>query len=129
MRLIHFDRAERLIERYGSERAHATRIATGGGTGADAPGPGHGTGLVHLSCLTVAPGGTIGAHPAPGEQLFLVIAGEGWISGPDGARHPIAAGTAVLWSTGEEHGCGSDTGLTALALESERLTVFEPEHP
>ncbi|MDH6138037.1 quercetin dioxygenase-like cupin family protein [Kitasatospora sp. GP30] len=115
MQFFTFDRAERLIARYASTGAHATRVATGGEDGA-----------VHLTCLTIEPGGAIGTHPAPCDQLFLVIAGEGWVSGPDGVPHPITAGTGVLWSAGEQHTSGSDTGLTALALEGAGLTVYEP---
>ncbi|WP_035847329.1 cupin domain-containing protein [Kitasatospora azatica] len=114
MRLLSFDRAERLIDRYRSAGAHATRLAT-------APG------LTHLTCLSIAPGGTIGTHPAPVDQLFLVIAGAGWVSGPDGVRIPVTAGTAVHWSAGEDHTSGTDSGLTALALEGADLHLFEPD--
>ncbi|MCX4747570.1 cupin domain-containing protein [Kitasatospora sp. NBC_01287] len=114
MRLLPIDRAEHLITRFASTGAHATRLAAG-------------TGQYYLTCLSIEPGGTIGTHPAPVEQLFLVITGEGWITGPDDIRVPIAAGTAVLWSAEEEHTCGTDTGLTALALEGAGLTVFEAE--
>ncbi|MGF1431520.1 cupin domain-containing protein [Kitasatospora sp. LaBMicrA B282] len=114
MRLLPIDRAEHLITRYGSTGAAATPLAGG-------------TGSYHLTCLSLGPGGTIGAHPAPIEQLFLVISGEGWIIGPDGIRLTISAGTAVLWSAGEEHTSGTDTHLTALALEGPGLGVREPE--
>ncbi|WP_329566190.1 hypothetical protein [Kitasatospora sp. NBC_01266] len=114
MRLLPIDRAEHLIARHASTGAHATRLAAG-------------VGSYHLTCLSIGAGGTIGTHPAPVEQLFLVIGGEGWISGPDGVRVPVSAGTAVLWSIGEEHTSGTDTHLTALALEGPGLTVFEHE--
>ncbi|MDH6120090.1 hypothetical protein [Kitasatospora sp. GAS204B] len=114
MRLLPIDRAEHLIARFSSTGAYATRLAVG-------------TGSYHLTCLSIGPGGTIGTHPAPVEQLFLVIAGEGWISGPDAVRLPISAGTAVLWSAGEEHTSGTDTHLTVLALEGAGLNVFEHE--
>ncbi|GAA1966901.1 cupin [Kitasatospora viridis] len=115
MQLFTFDRAERLISRFSSTGAHATRVATGG-----EPGP------VHLTCLTIEAGGAIGTHPAPTDQLFLVIFGRGWVSGPDHVRHPVTAGTGVHWSAGEAHTSGSDSGLTALALEGPDLSVYEP---
>ncbi|MFE9422529.1 cupin domain-containing protein [Kitasatospora sp. NPDC006697] len=115
MQLFTFDRAKRVINRFSSVGAHATRVATGG-----EPGP------VHLTCLTIEPGGAIGTHPAPCDQLFLVIAGQGWVSGPDGIPHPVSAGHGVHWSPGEPHTSGTDTGLTALALEGPALSVYEP---
>ncbi len=73
-------RGEKIIDRYGSEGFRATRVAAGGGK-------------IHLTCLTLAPGGLIGTHPATEAQLFLVIAGQGWTAGQDGQRTPITAGS------------------------------------
>jgi len=63
--IFQFDRGEKIIRSFGSKRLLATRIAAGNGR-------------IHLTCLTVEPGGVIGTHPATEAQLFLVIAGEGW---------------------------------------------------
>ena len=87
-----------------------------------------GDGGVTVTCLAVRPGGTIGTHPATGDQLFLVIAGSGWAAGADGIRHPIQAGQGVHWTAGEVHTSGTDTSLTALAVEGSSLRLFEPEH-
>lgn len=76
---------------------------------------------VQLGCMYLAPGGRIGRHPAGGAQLFLVVAGAGWVAGADGVRVPIAAGEAAFWEPGEEHESGSEGGMTALALEAETL--------
>jgi hypothetical protein len=76
MEIFRFDRAERVIGAHGSIGLHATRIASGDGA-------------VALTCLALQPGGTIGTHPTTGDQLFLVIAGSGWVAGDDGIRHPI----------------------------------------
>lgn len=65
MDIFRFDRDERLISAFGSIGLHATRIASGNDG-------------VTVTCLAVQPGGTIGSHPATGDQLFLVIAGSGW---------------------------------------------------
>jgi hypothetical protein len=43
--------------------------------------------------------------------------------GPHRERVPIAAGQAVCWERGEEHETGIDTGLTAVVLEGDDLSV------
>ena len=116
MEIFRFDRGERLVQSFGSHGFRATRIAAG-------------TGQVRLTCLTLEPGGVIGTHPATGAQLFLVVAGQGWAAGPDGERVPVAAGWGVRWDAGENHTSGTDTGLTALAVEGDPLGLFEPETP
>jgi hypothetical protein len=60
-------------------------------------------------------------QPAPVDQPFIVVAGAGWASGADGERVPLATGTAIHWEAGEEHESGSDQGLSAIVVESERL--------
>jgi quercetin dioxygenase-like cupin family protein len=112
--IFQFDRAEKLIERYGSTGLRARRVAAGDGE-------------VQVMCLTVAAGGFIGAHSAAGSQLFLVIAGECWAAGPDGVRVPVSAGWGAFWAAGETHASGTDTGFTALAIEGAALGLFEPE--
>jgi hypothetical protein len=116
MEIFRFDRGEKIIRNYGSEGLRATRIAAGNGQ-------------VRLTCLTVEPGGVIGTHPATDPRLFLVIAGEGWAAGPDGERVPISAGWGVRWDTEESHTSGTETGLTALAVEGAPLDLFEPDAP
>jgi quercetin dioxygenase-like cupin family protein len=73
--------------------------------------------------IEIAPGGVVGRHPAAVTQLFVVVRGSGWVSGADGEREPIELGEAVLWAPSEEHESGSDTGMTALVLESEALDL------
>jgi quercetin dioxygenase-like cupin family protein len=112
--IFQFDRGERIIQSYGSEGLRATRVAAG-------------TGQIRLTCLTLAPGGVIGTHPATDAQLFLVIAGQGWAAGPDGERVPVSAGWGVRWDAGETHTSGTQAGLIALAVEGSPLDLFEPE--
>jgi hypothetical protein len=112
--IFQFDRGEKVIQRHGSAGLRATRVAAGDGP-------------AQLTCLVVEPGGVIGTHPATATQLFLVVAGEGWAAGPDGERVAITAGWGARWNAGEEHTTGTDTGLTALALEGTALSLFEPE--
>jgi len=116
VKVFRFDRREKLVQRFGSKGLLATRIAAGDGK-------------VSLTCLTLEPGGVIGAHPATGSQLFLVTEGEGWAAGPDGRHFEIRTGWAVRWDAGEEHTTGTETGLTALAVEGVPLDLFEPEPP
>jgi hypothetical protein len=92
MEIFRFDRDERVIGAHGSIGLHASRIASGDGD-------------VTLTCLALRPGGTIGTHPTTGDQLFLVIAGSGWVAGADGIRHPVQAGQGARW------GCGRGSHL------------------
>ncbi|RAG84961.1 cupin [Streptacidiphilus pinicola] len=114
MQIFQFDRDERDIPYHGSTGLLATRIAAGEGP-------------VRLTQLKVAPGGTIGTHPATDAQLFLVIAGSGWVAGPDGVRVPLGVGEGARWDAGEVHTSGSDSGLTALVVEGAALALVEAE--
>lgn len=60
----------------------------------------------------------LGRHPTKIWQLFMVIAGSGWVSGGDEVRFPILTDQAVLWHPGEEHDSGSDIGMSVLILAS-----------
>ena len=62
-------------------------------------------------------------------EVRLVISGEGWTAGPDGARVPVAAGQGVRWDAGEVHTTGTGTGLVAIAVEGAPMSLFEPEEP
>ena len=77
----------------------------------------------HVVVIEVGPGGVVARHPAVVAQLFVVVSGNGWVSGADGAREGISAGQAVLWEPGEEHESGSDEGMTALVVEAEAIGV------
>src|SRR5215472_5834109 len=112
--IFRFDRADKIVRRYNSEGLRVARIAEG-------------EGQVDLTCLTVEPGGVIGTHPAVGIQLFLAITGDGWVAGADGDRVPITTGWGVRWEAGEDHTCGTETGLVALAVEGASLELSEPE--
>ena len=111
MEIFRFDRGEKVIERYGSAGLRATRVAAGHGE-------------VQVTCLALAAGGVIGTHAATGVQLFLVIAGEGWVAGSDGQRVPVSAGWGARWEDGEEHTSGTGAGLLALAVEGGTLDLF-----
>jgi quercetin dioxygenase-like cupin family protein len=84
---------------------------------------GSGSGEVHVYCVYFAPGGVIGEHPAGYAQLFLVMAGEGWVAGADGERVSLRAGEGAFISPDERHSKGSEPGMTVLMVQSERLAV------
>lgn len=81
----------------------------------------HGAGEYHLGCLHLGPGGALGYHQATMRQLLLVVAGEGWVRAGDEPRRAISAGQAAYWEPGEWHETTTETGLTALILESDTL--------
>lgn len=105
MRIIDFGpTTARPVDRYESHEAAFSRLV-------DTSGPGH------VGCIRLGPSGALGRHPAPSDQLFCVVVGEGEVSGADGVPAPIQAGQAALWKAGEVHETTTKTGLTALLIE------------
>ena len=78
---------------------------------------------VSLACFHLEAGEFVGEHQADARQLFCVVAGEGWVSGNDGAKTAISSYQATVWDAGEMHAAGTDTGLTAIVLEGDE---FDP---
>ena len=112
MRLIDFDADRaRPIDAYGSVGLTQAPLTAPLDRGAG----------FQAACFRLAPGGRIGRHPATLPQLLAVVAGEGWVSGADGEARAIGAGQAAVWDTGEEHETWTDSGLTAIVLESPEL--------
>jgi quercetin dioxygenase-like cupin family protein len=117
------------VRRYRFDPAVGRRVTLHGSrfTQAALTGPEGGARAV---CLHLPPGGLVGRHRAATRQLFCVVAGDGWVSGPDRERVPVAAGQAAFWEPGEEHEAGTDTGLVAVVLEGEdRLVLAAPGGP
>jgi quercetin dioxygenase-like cupin family protein len=81
-------------------------------------------GRVKLSKLELETGGVVGMHEATCPQLFLVVAGSGWVRAGDGERVAVARGDAAFWDTGELHESGSEDGLTAIVVEAELLELL-----
>ena len=77
-----------------------------------------------VTSLWLEPGGHLGEHEAPVDQLFLVMSGDGWVAGADGQALPLRAGEAAYWRGGERHACGSEGGMVVVVVEGEGL---EPE--
>jgi quercetin dioxygenase-like cupin family protein len=70
-----------------------------------------------VTVLHVASGGEIGRHPAPVDQLLVVVAGRGCVQSGHGPWADLAAGQAVVWRAGEEHVTRAGEDLTALVVE------------
>jgi quercetin dioxygenase-like cupin family protein len=81
--------------------------------------------VLSIVSMHLSPGGILGYHPATLPQLFLVVQGEGWVRGEENTRTPISAGQAAFWVQGEGHESGSDTGMTAIVIESPALRPDE----
>ena len=84
-----------------------------------------------IVCMYLGPKGLVGFHQATIRQLFLVVEGSGWVRGEAPEQVPITTGQAAFWEAGEWHEAGSETGLTAIVIESEALDPeqFMPEAP
>jgi quercetin dioxygenase-like cupin family protein len=85
------------------------------------------TAETRIDCMVLTPNGTVGYHQAVGDQLFLVVQGQGYArSGEAGeagesAAIPITAGQAAFWKAGEWHETTSAAGLTAIVIEAEAI--------
>lgn len=92
------------ISTYESHGASAVRLADGHGE-------------AHAYLVSFEAGGAIGRHEAGYGQLFIVLAGRGWVAGDDGLRVEISAGDIVMFDRGEQHAKGSDTGMSAVMVQ------------
>lgn len=111
MRVIDATRAQaEQIDRFSSHGAWSTRL-------------GDGTGESHVYAIHFDAPGEIGPHEAGFDQLFVVVAGAGWGAGADGVRVPLRVGQAAVFRRGEVHSKGSDTGMTAIMIQIDALTL------
>jgi quercetin dioxygenase-like cupin family protein len=109
MRLFRFDATVgRSIDQFGSAQLLLSPVART-------------SGQVQIVCMHIGPGGVVGFHQADPAQLFLVVVGEGWVRSETPELVPIQAGQAAFWESGEWHESGSDSGMTAIVIESETL--------
>ncbi|OJF11281.1 cupin domain-containing protein [Couchioplanes caeruleus] len=72
---------------------------------------------VGVTVLRVAAGGEVGRHPAPVDQLLVVMQGHGVVQADDGDGESVRAGQAVVWRAGEEHTTRAVDDLTAVVIE------------
>ena len=73
-------------------------------------------GVMHLGA-----NGLVGYHQATSPQLLMVIAGQGWVRGEAGDHRQIVPGQAASWQKDEWHQSGTETGMSAVVVESESL--------
>jgi quercetin dioxygenase-like cupin family protein len=74
-----------------------------------------------VTVLHVEAGGEVGRHPAPVDQLLVVVAGRARVQAGAGDWVDLAAGQAVVWGAGEEHVTRAAAALTALVVEMPAL--------
>jgi quercetin dioxygenase-like cupin family protein len=77
-------------------------------------------GRAFLVVIELDPQGVLGWHEATENQLFVVVAGSGWVRGGEGPEVAIESGMAAYWTAGEMHETrAGDDGLRAIVLEGE----------
>jgi quercetin dioxygenase-like cupin family protein len=76
----------------------------------------------HVGCMYLEENGVIGYHQAVVPQLLLVMNGEGYVRGDKEDYIKVQSGDAVFWEKDEWHETKTDTGLTAIVIESEELS-------
>ena len=86
-----------------------------------------GVGEAHVHFVEIAAGGEIGPHVAGFGQLFVCLAGEGWVASANDERVPLGSGQAAYFARGERHSKGSQTGLHALIVQVRDLELLTRE--
>ncbi|PLR99222.1 cupin domain-containing protein [Bacillus sp. T33-2] len=76
---------------------------------------------MQVGCMHYDPEAVLGMHVAPCPQLLLVVSGKGWVRVEGQDPIDVETGTAVFWEEGENHESGSDSGMTAIIIESGSL--------
>ena len=74
-----------------------------------------------IGCIYLPAGGIVGYHQAASSQLLLIVAGQGWVRAKESAYVHVQAGDAVFWQQEEWHETKTDSGLTAILIESDNL--------
>nr|WP_272880028.1 cupin [Sulfoacidibacillus ferrooxidans] len=82
----------------------------------------------HIGCMHLESNGIIGFHQALSPQLLLVVNGQGWVRCDSEEKVHVVIGDAVFWNKGEWHETQTETGLTAIVIESDELnpSLFMP---
>ncbi|MCF6138266.1 cupin domain-containing protein [Pseudalkalibacillus berkeleyi] len=75
----------------------------------------------HIGCMHLAAKDIIGYHQAVVPQLLLIVNGEGLVRGEDDEYFNVRAGDAIYWEKDEWHETKTETGLTAIVIESKEL--------
>ena len=83
-----------------------------------------GRGKLISGCSSLEPGGEVAPHETGFGQLFVPIAGEGWVS-QDADRVAVRVGQAAYLPRGVIHAKGTDAGLMALVIQVKDSTSAE----
>ncbi len=78
----------------------------------------------YLGMVVLEPGEVIGFHQAVIPQILLVVDGDAWVSSDTQEKQRLTKGDIVSWEKGEGHETTTDSGLTALIVEAEDLSVL-----
>src|SRR5699024_9396745 len=79
--------------------------------------------VANIECMHLEKNGVIGFHQAVMPQLLLVVNGEGFVRGESAEFVKVQSGEAILWEKDEWHETKTDTGLTAIVIQSEELDI------
>ncbi|MGN7410872.1 cupin [Sporosarcina sp. SAFN-010] len=77
----------------------------------------------NIGCMHLEENGVIGFHQAVVPQLLLIVNGGGFVRGESNEFVKVQSGEAVFWEKDEWHETKTDTGLTALVIQSEKLDI------
>jgi len=72
--------------------------------------------VAHLNVLHLPAHGSMGRQEVTVRQLFVVVAGDGWVKSSDERSRLIGPGYGALFEVGEWFEIGTDSGMTALSL-------------
>ncbi|MDL5486029.1 cupin domain-containing protein [Microbacterium sp. zg-Y1211] len=78
-------------------------------------------GATNIGCMHLGENGVVGYHQAVTPQLLLVVSGHGSVRNDGEGYVDIGPGDAVFWEEGEWHETKSESGLTAIVIESAGL--------
>lgn len=79
------------------------------------------TNVTNIGCMHLDKNGIVGYHQAVVPQLLLILNGEGYVRNEKEEYVKVEPGDAVFWEKDEWHETKTDTGLTAIVIESEEL--------
>jgi quercetin dioxygenase-like cupin family protein len=78
-----------------------------------------------INAVYIRPNESISHQQTVTQQLLLLVEGQGWVkSGPD-EKLVIQAGQALFWERDEGHEIGTETGATAVIIETVNINPAE----
>ena len=74
-----------------------------------------------VNAVYLHPNERISHQQALTQQLLLVVDGEGWMMSRTNELSTIRAGQAIFWEANEIQESGTETGITAVIIEGEKI--------